>query len=290
MKHLVALVHLLRPHHWVKNGFIVMPMVFTPESVNSSTITAMAYGVLCFCIVSSGVYCFNDLMDVARDRLHPTKQRRPLAAGKISRLEAVIIGALLVGGGMAGAFLVGLAFGWLVVAYVVINVSYSIGLKNFSILDVMIVSLGFVLRVYAGSAIIQFEPSVWIIVCTGLLALLLSLGKRYDDVPNNLDDNHRGSITGYNVPFLNMAMTIVMSAVLVSYIIYSTNEKVIEKLGTDQIFLTIPIVIAGLFRYLQLIFVEKKSGEPTTIILTDRPMYLLVIAWLASILGLVYLG
>ncbi|NQU57176.1 MAG: decaprenyl-phosphate phosphoribosyltransferase [Rhodospirillales bacterium] len=283
-----ALVRLIRPHQWIKNGFVVMPLVFTPGVMNPDLALLTGLGALCFCLISSAVYCLNDVVDIERDRLHPTKQTRPLPSGAISRIQALALALVLFLAGIIGAYWIDAEFAIICSGYGLLNVLYSLWLKNYSIIDVMIIAIGFVLRIYAGSAIIELSPSVWIVVSTGLLALFLALQKRRGDLTDNLDENHRASIRGYNLQFIDTATTMILGALLVSYVIYTTDSSVIEKLGTDKFFLTIPFVVAGIFRYLQAIYVEQQSGDPTLIILTDRILALIVLVWLAVVALLIY--
>ena len=157
-----------------------------------------------------------------------------------------------------------------------------------SILDVMIIALGFVLRVYAGGALIEVAPTVWILVCTGLLALFIALAKRRDDLAKGLGGEHRGSLAGYSTRFLGTAVAIVLGALVVSYVIYTTDSGNQERYGTDKLFMTTPFVIAAVLRYLQITIVEERSGSPTDIVLTDRFLILAALGWLATFGWLIY--
>ncbi len=284
----LALLRLLRPRHWVKNAFVAAPLFFTPSIVSPESALQAGLGILCFCALSSAVYILNDYVDREADRLHAMKRSRPLAAGTVSSMAALVLMGLLIMAGLIGAFTLDLRFGLIGATYFALNLSYSFGLKRVSILDVMIVALGFVLRVYAGGALIGVSPTVWIIVCTGLLALFLALAKRRDDLAKGLGGDHRASLAGYSKRFLDTSVAIVLGALVVSYIIYTTELENRHRFGTDQLFITSPFVIAAVLRYLQITIVEERSGSPTDIVLTDRFLILAAIGWLATFGWLIY--
>jgi 4-hydroxybenzoate polyprenyltransferase len=285
----MAWMPVLRPRQWVKNAFVVAPLFFTPALVSPLSVLQVAAGVLCFCALSSAVYILNDYLDRESDRLHETKRHRPLAAGAVPPTAALgLMGALTIMA-HAGAFALNLGFGLIAASYFALNLAYSCGLKRVSILDVLIIALGFVLRVYAGGALIGVSPTVWIIVCTGLLALFLALAKRRDDVAKGMGGDHRASLCGYSLQFLDTAVAIVLGALVVSYIIYTTDVANRDRFGTDQLFLTTPFVIAAVLRYLQVTIVEERSGSPTEIVLTDRFLIVAALGWVASFGWLIYL-
>jgi 4-hydroxybenzoate polyprenyltransferase len=227
-------------------------------------------------------------MDREADRLHPEKSSRPLAAGTVSVPAALALLAGLLAGGFALAFYLAPAFALIAFLYLATNLAYSLKLKQQSIIDVMLVALGFVLRVYAGAALIYVTPSVWIVVCTGLLALFLALAKRRDDLVKRLDSEHRNALKGYTKPFIDTSITAVLAGLLVSYLIYTTEPEVMERLGTDKLYLTAPFVIAGVLRYLQITLVEERSGSPTTIAVTDRFLIVTVLGWILVFGALIY--
>ena len=279
---------LLRPQQWVKNAFVAAPLFFTPAAMSPGAAVKVLAGVAGFCAVSSGVYVLNDYLDRAADRRHPTKRNRPLAAGSVDARAALgLMGGLAVGG-LAGAGLISAGFTLIVAAYLALNVAYSAGLKRFAIIDVMSVALGFVLRVYAGGALIGVEPTVWIVACTMLLALFIALAKRRDDVVKGLDEEHRESLAGYSRRFLDTSLAVVLAALLVSYLLYTTQPENMARLGTDRLYLTVPFVIAGVLRYLQITLVEERSGAPTTVMLTDRFLLVTVAGWVAAFAWLIY--
>ncbi len=281
-------IALMRPHQWVKNAFVAAPLFFTPSALHGAAVLAVLLGMLSFCALSSAVYILNDLMDREADRLHPDKRHRPLAAGTVSVPLALAMMAALVLGGLGLAFALAPRFAGIALIYLFVNALYSLKLKQVSIVDVMLVALGFVLRVYGGAELIGVLPSVWIIVCTGLLALFLALAKRRDDLVKDLDTEHRSALRGYTKPFIDTSITAVLAGLLVSYLIYTTDPAVMSRIGSPHLYLTTPFVIAGVLRYLQITLVEERSGSPTTLAMTDRFLILTVLGWVVTFAALIY--
>ena len=278
----VALFTLLRPHQWIKNGFVAAPLLFTPAAVSVSSVATVAAGFASFCLLSSAAYVINDYIDREADRQHPEKRDRPLAAGKISTAQAAGVLAVLIVVGFSVAATLGPPFLWFVAGYVALNLAYSLKLRQVEILDVLIIAIGFVLRVYSGAVLIEVVPSAWILICTGLLGLFLALAKRRDDLERQLGTDHRASLKGYSKEFLDTAITVVLAALLVAYMIYTTDSQVIARLGTSQIYLTTPFVVAGVLRYLQITLVEKRSGSPTRLLFQDQFLRLTILGWLLT--------
>ena len=282
------MVSLVRVPQWIKNGFVLAPLFFTPQAVSSQTVTRVLLGMLCFCLISSCVYIINDLSDREADRSHPKKCRRPLAAGTVSTAEALILLTVLCAVGFAGAVSLSGSFALILALYFSINLAYSFGLKHRPIIDLLAISTGFVLRVDAGARLIHVEPSEWILICTGFLALFLAIAKRRDDLVKDVGTGHRPSLHGYTTQYLDVAATMVLGALLVSYAIYTTDNDVMARLGSERLYLTVPFVLAGILRYLQIALVEERSGSPTTIVLTDRFMIVTIAGWIATFAALIY--
>ncbi|MEJ0071336.1 MAG: UbiA prenyltransferase family protein [Pseudomonadota bacterium] len=243
---------LLRPPQWVKNAFVAAPLFFTPSAVTGATVLSVLLGILSFCALSSAVYILNDYLDRDADRLHPEKCHRPLAAGTVAPGLALGLMVVLVLGGLALAVSLSTRFAGIALIYLFVNALYSLKLKEVSIVDVLLVALGFVLRVDGGAELIRVQPSVWIIICTGLLALFLALAKRRDDLVKQLDSSHRSALKGYTKPFIDTSITAVLGGLLVSYLIYTTDPLVMSRIGSPHLYLTTPFVIAGVLRYLQI--------------------------------------
>lgn len=284
-----ALFRLLRPRQWVKNTFVAAPLFFTPTAWTQHQAVAVALTMVVFCLLSSAVYVINDYADREADRLHPVKKTRPIASGEIAPGFALAIAGLLLAASAAIALpLLPDAVVLIATLYLAINLLYSFWLKHVSLLDVLLVATGFVLRVDAGAKAISVDPTVWIVVCTGLLALFLALAKRRDDLARLMSQDHRPSLAGYNRVFIDTALSMVLGALLVSYLIYTTDQSVIARYGTDKLYLTAPFVIAGVLRYLQITLVEERSGSPTDIALTDRFLIVTVLGWMTVFGLLIY--
>lgn len=279
---------LLRVHQWVKNVFVLAPLFFTPDALSVAMALHVLLGAACFCAVSSAVYIVNDFLDREADRRHPRKRHRPLAAGTITTVEAVGAFLALVLVGFGGAWMLAPSFAALLAAYLALNIAYSLKLKHLSIIDLMSIAAGFVLRVDGGAMLIGVPPSEWILLCTGLLALFIAIGKRRDDLVKDMGTEHRPSLVGYTTTFLDIAATMVLGALLVSYAIYTTDGAVMERLGSERLYLTVPFVLAGVLRYVQIMVVEEGSGSPTTVVLTDRFMIVTMLGWIATFAILIY--
>jgi len=285
-----SLLRLARPAQWVKNGFVIAPLFFTPGAMNAHNVGLVAAAVVAFSLLASAIYVFNDWCDREADRLHPAKKTRPIASGAVAPAAALVWGAALLGAGAALALLaLPLPAALIALAYAAMATAYSARLKHVAILDVLIVAAGFVLRVEVGSAAIEITPTVWILVCTFLLALFLALAKRRDDLVKLVaGDTHRPALAGYNLQFVDTAVGMVLAALLVSYLIYTTDSAVIARFHTDKLYLTAPFVAAGVLRYLQIALVEQRSGSPTDLALTDRFLILTIFGWVATFAVLLY--
>jgi decaprenyl-phosphate phosphoribosyltransferase len=284
----LAAVTLLRPEQWTKNLFIVAPLFFTPPALSLASAAMVAAGVLSFSLLASAIYIVNDYLDREADRNHPTKARRPLAAGTVSVSVALALLILLLAGGFLLALWLSPAFAAVGAAYVAMNLAYSLRLKHVAIVDVLIIALSFVLRVLAGNVLIEVEPSAWILIVSGLLALFLALAKRRDDLVKSLNGEHRRSLAGYSQSFLDTAVAVVLGALLVTYMIYTTDRQVMAELGTERLVYTVLFLIAGVLRYLQITLVENRSGSPTTVVLTDRFLIVTGALWAATLVALIH--
>jgi decaprenyl-phosphate phosphoribosyltransferase len=281
---LSAYVRLVRPRQWIKNVFVVAPLFFTPSALSSQNLALVGLAFAVFCLFASTVYIVNDYFDREADRLHPEKRNRPLASGQISPATAWVLAAVLAGiASVVSLTLMPPLFAAMAFGYLGLNLLYSMWLKHVSLLDVMIISIGFVLRVDAGAVVIGVDPTVWITVCTWLLALFLALAKRRDDLVRALSGSHRPSLGGYNLPFIDASLAMVLGSLLVSYIIYTTTNTRVPNL-----YLTAPFVVAGVLRYLQITLVEQRSGSPTDLALRDRFLVGTVLGWIATFGILLY--
>ncbi|HNR72641.1 MAG TPA: UbiA prenyltransferase family protein [Cyclobacteriaceae bacterium] len=284
------LVELLRIKQWVKNLFLAIPAFFAGTILDYDTIRALVPGILAFSLVASGIYIINDYRDRHTDRLHPLKKNRPLASGVIKNFHALLLaGFLIISGLLIGLFL-NQTFFWFILIYLLINIGYSLGLKNVTIVDLLLVSLGFLIRIYAGGVLAEVVISHWLAIMVFLLALFLVVAKRKDDliIYETTGERVRKVSTSYNSDFINSCITLLSAVILVAYLMYTLSVEVIERLGNEYIFATTFFVIAGLMRYLQIIFVERKSGSPTQIFFTDKFIVLTILGWIISFYFLIY--
>ena len=289
------ILKLIRPQQWLKNVFVMIPMFFggsllDPEDIRSSVLTFLAYS-----FIASSVYCFNDINDVEADRRHPVKCKRPLASGVLPMGAAWALMALMFAAAAAMTALLGdtarmLNVGGVLLIYYVMNLCYCAKLKQYAIVDVCIVAFGFVLRVLAGGFATDIEPSKWLVLMTFLLTLFLSFAKRRDDVlrMNETGEPPRKNTIRYNLTFINQAITVTATVTLVCYIMYTVSPEVEMRFHSDMLYLTSVFVLLGLLRYMQITVVDKKSGDPTKIMLRDRFTQLVVAAWALAFLVIIY--
>jgi len=287
---LLQIIKLMRPHQYIKNLFIFLPIFFALKITDTELLFHAFIAFLAFSLTASAIYTLNDYHDIEEDREHPKKRYRPLASGAISKSQAIVIMIVL---SLIGFFLMAtLSVNAVAIlfTYVIMNIAYSFYLKHIAILDVSIIAIGFVLRLFIGSSVTGITLSMWIVVMTFLLALFMALAKRRDDVLIYLDTGKkmRKVIDGYNLQFLDTAMAIMASVVIVAYVSYTTTSEVIERVHSQYLYLTALFVILGIMRYLQITFVLKDSGSPTKIVLKDKFMQVTIFAWIISFAWILY--
>jgi 4-hydroxybenzoate polyprenyltransferase len=286
-----AVFRLIRPVQWIKNGVVLAGLIFSGQAANADYQNISFLTLIAFCLLSSSVYALNDIIDLERDRQHPLKKNRPLAAGKISVSAAAVIGAVLAVGGLALSYSIGTGLLIVALSYLVLNLLYTLWLKNIVILDVMSIAAGFVLRALAGAVAINVEFSDWLLISTFVLALFLGLGKRRHEiiVLDSEASSHRKILDKYSPYLLDQLIGVVTASTVITYLFYTLSSEVGDKLHTDYLFVTIPFVIYGVFRYLYLVHKEERGGSPTTLLLADRPLLVDVLLWLASIILILYI-
>jgi 4-hydroxybenzoate polyprenyltransferase len=285
-----GLVRAMRPAQWTKNAIVYAALVFDGKLLQPDLFLRTTVIALCFCLVSSSVYLINDLVDMENDRQHPRKRLRPLPSGELSprvaALAAVVLGAV----GILVALWLNVWAGAVTVAYLLQNLAYSFFLKNHVIVDVMVLSVGFLLRVVAGVAVVHVENfSPWLYVCVTLLSLFLGFGKRRHEITLLQGDaaNHRASLEQYNLPLLDQLIGLVTTSTLVSYTLYTFEAQ--TALAQDgRMLLTVPFVFYFIARYLYLIHVRKQGGAPDELLLQDRPLLLNSVLWMATVVILIY--
>jgi 4-hydroxybenzoate polyprenyltransferase len=286
-----ALVESLRPQQWVKNGFVFAALIFSRSITDWHRNARVAAGALLFCMISSAVYLLNDILDAPEDRKHPLKRLRPLASGRLGVGTACIVAIILAILSLYGAWVLDRTFFIIVLAYGVINLLYSSALKRVVLLDVFVISSGFVLRVISGGVIIHVEISPWLVVCATLLALFLALSKRRQElvVLGKGAGDHRAILSHYSPYFLDQLVGIVTASTVMSYALYTLSSDVQVKFPGKRLDLTIPFVLFGIFRYLYLVHQNKEGGNPTQLLFTDLVLLSVVLFWAASVIFIIYL-
>jgi 4-hydroxybenzoate polyprenyltransferase len=285
-----GLVVSLRPHQWTKNLVVLAPLALSKHLFEPEPLLRALAAFALFCGLSGAVYLLNDVTDVQRDRLHPLKRLRPVASGVVPLKMAAAVAVALGFGCLAASLFLGRAFLAAAVAYLGLNVLYSLKLKEVVIVDVLCVSLGFVLRAVAGAVAIAVVISEWLLICTLLLALFLTLAKRRHELVSLNDSaaGHRRILAEYSPYLLDQMIAVVTASCLMAYAFYTTAQETTEKFQTDKLALTIPFVLYGIFRYLYLVHRKEKGGSPTDVLLTDRPLLLAVALWALAIVAIVY--
>lgn len=294
---MTPIIQLLRPQQWIKNLFVFLPLFFDRHLFDPEYLLPCVIMFFAFSFAASGIYCFNDIRDAEADRKHEVKRNRPIASGAISKTTGYIV--------MAVCFIVSLALLTLirrpdgrnsllflvVGGYIVMNIAYSLKLKQLAIIDVFIIAIGFVLRVLAGGLATNIRLTHWIVLLTFLLTLFLAFAKRRDDVVvyEKSGVAMRKNVNRFNLSFMNLAISIVASITMVCYIMYTVSPEVVERFNSPYIYVTSLFVLAGIIRYLQITVVEIKSGSPTKVLLKDRFIQGCVICWIISFVLLLYL-
>lgn len=297
-----ALLEIARPHQWVKNCFVFAPLIFAKEIGNLAAVKLSLFAFFFFCLYSSSIYTLNDISDLERDRQHPKKRKRPLPSGRLS-IDAAWMSSItlflvaLLGGGL----LLGWRYTAIGLIYMAIHFLYSFGGKSIVVLDGMMVAAGFVLRTYAGAIVIKVDFSDWLYICALFVSLFLAFSKRRHEIILLGEEdarNHREILQEYSTQFLDHIITIVTAATLVTYSLYCIDSKQIAaplSHGSPTLSnynplmkYTIPFVIYGVFRYLYLVYRKEEGGNPTELLLSDRPLLVNGLLWLAVVFGALY--
>ena len=279
-KHVITL---LRPQQWLKNFFVFTPLFFDRHITDWHYAWPCIVAFLVFCLTASGIYCLNDIRDAEADSRHPVKRWRPVASGQVSKGAAYVMMAVA----WATAFALVAIFALYPLAstlllYIAMNIAYCLKLKQMALLDVLIIAMGFVMRIVAGSQASGIALSPWIVITTFLLALFLALAKRRDDVVifQTSGIKVRKNVERYDLVFLNLAVAMVGSATIVCYMLYTISLDVVGRLGCPHLYATSIFVLAGILRYMQLAFASNKCGSPTRVLLHDCGLQLCVVGWI----------
>lgn len=290
-----ALIRTMRPEQWTKNLVLFAGLVFAGGLDDPRLIGLAVSGFLIFCALSGAIYLTNDLVDVRSDRQHPLKRTRPLASGELPVAVAAVSAGALSAGALYLAFRLGAGFGYVASGYLLLNVLYDLALRRMVILDVMAIALGFVLRAVASVEVLRqvapdTEISPWLLVCTFFLALFLGLGKRRHEVIvlGTAADGHRSTLSFYVPPLIDSLLAIVTASTVVSYAIYTIWPGTVEKVGSANLVYTVPFVVYGVMRYLYLMFAEGEGGRPSRSLVSDAPLALNILLWIATVSVIIY--
>ena len=280
----------LRPKQWVKNLLVFAAIIFSKHLFDRTLLFNTLMTFFVFCSLSSAAYILNDIVDVKADRTHPWKCKRPLASGAVKILPAKVLGLFLLFLSFGVAYFINLKVLMIIFVYFLLQLGYSLGLKNRVILDVMILSSGFVLRAIAGGVAISVQVTNWLLLCTFLLALFLSLCKRRQElvVLGEEAGDHRRVLAEYSRAFIDSLIPVVTGATVVAYALYTVAPEIVLKFGTDKLIFTLPFVLYGIFRYLFLLHQKEKGDNPTQVLLSDTALQIDILLWLAVCLFLIY--
>jgi 4-hydroxybenzoate polyprenyltransferase len=283
------LLYLIRIEHWVKNLFLFIPAFFGAKLLAEGVLLRAVAGFIAFSLIASAVYVLNDLVDAKQDRNHPDKCRRPIASGAISSRQAIImLSALLISGSVLAGYLSNTML-LITLIYFFNNLLYSFYLKHLALVDISLIGIGFLLRVYAGGEVTGVAVSQWLTVMTFLLALILGLAKRRGEYLIATEGQvFRKALEGYNLPFLDMSMVVCSTVAVVAYLMYCFSPEVTQRIGNDKIYYTAFFVVLGVLRYLQLTLVFNKTESPTRALLRDGFLKIVLLAWISAFVWLLY--
>lgn len=290
-----SIIMLLRPHQWLKNLFIFIPLFFDQKLFDWNYLLPSIIAFFAYSFAASGIYCLNDLIDVESDRKHPQKCRRPIALGAVSKVMALFLVLLCIMSSLVTTCMLEtsrmLMVAGIIGVYLIMNIAYCLKLKQKAIVDVFIIAVGFVLRIFVGGFASNIYLSHWIVLMTFLLALFLAFAKRRDDVVLYEDTGvvARRNVNRYNLPFMNQVIGVVSAITMVCYIMYTVSPDVIERMGSHYVYLTSIFVLAGIIRYLQITIVDVKSGSPTKVLMRDRFVQGCIAGWILTFIIILYM-
>ena len=275
-------VRLFRPTHWLKNLFVLGPLVFAGLLLDPRAAGQAIAAFVAFCLAASGIYALNDVFDRSADKIHPVKRLRPIASGVISPFAGRLAGTALVLAGLALAYFVIPQAALFIAIYAALNLAYTMWLKRIVVLDVFVISSFFILRLLAGAAAVSVKPSVWLLLCGGLLALFLGFTKRRHELTLLQGDSaeHRSVLSEYSAQFLDQMSTVLLAVTVVSYAMYTIESTTAVASGSDALTYSTVFVLYGVFRYLYLVQ-HRSGGSPTETLLGDRQLLLVVASWVA---------
>jgi 4-hydroxybenzoate polyprenyltransferase len=280
----------MRPKQWFKNILLFVGLVFSQNLFQIGLFIKVSGGFVLFCLAASSIYIFNDIHDRESDRKHPEKHRRPLAKGTLQVPEAYMVSMVLAGIAFILAFMMNRAFFLILLAYFILNLAYSLKIKQIVILDIMFIASGFVLRILAGTTLAGVNPSDWLIICTITLSLFLGFSKRRNELIL-MGENagyQRKVLKEYSIHFLDQMISMVTACTVMSYILYTVSPETVDRFGTKNLIFSIPFVLFGVFRYLYLIYLKKTIENPIDLILKDFPSLLNILLWFSAVMIIIY--
>lgn len=281
----------MRPRQWFKNLFLFAGLVFSLRLLHFEFFIRTFTGFVLFSLLSGGVYIINDLVDFDKDRNHPEKKDRPIPSLRLNKSHALIFALFLVPSVIILGFYINLNYGIIQIIYLLIQVFYSFIGKNIVILDVMLISAGFVMRAIAGSAVINIGISHWLLICTLLISIFLALCKRRHELVYIKEFNSaetRSVLSSYQVNMIDQMISIVAAVTLMAYTLYTISPDVVSKFRTHNLLFTIPMVLFGIFRYLYIVHVKKQGSSPEKVLLTDMPMVINIVIWFIMVVLVLY--
>jgi 4-hydroxybenzoate polyprenyltransferase len=288
---LLEAIKLVRPKQWIKNGFVLAPLVFSKELFEPEPLVVALKSCFAFCLTASCVYIINDMSDVRADRAHPDKKKRPLAAGTLTFAHAYAILGILFAVAVTLAYDLNPRFQLVLATYFVLNIAYSVKLKEIVLLDVFIIAAGFMMRVLGGAFAIEVQVSSWIVLCTLFVSLFLGFAKRRGELllaPQVRPGSERKVLESYGTTFIDQMLTIAAAGAVISYALYTVAPRTVEVFGTDKMIYTTVFVLYGMFRYLFLIHMTDSTENPTNVVTSDRPIVVVTILWIGTCIGLIY--
>lgn len=287
---LIYIIRSLRLNQWNKNLLLFAALVFSHNVTSFHFWLKTVVAFAAFCLLSGAVYLVNDVIDIDNDRLHPLKRQRPLASGQLSSNHAILVAVALFIASLTLSFGLSLKFSLVCAGYAILILTYSFSLKKIAVLDVIVIALGFVLRAVAGAVVIQVEISPWLLLCTMFLALFLVLSKRRHELVllNGNAHNHRKSLSDYNTLLLDQMIAVVTAATVLAYSFYTMAPRTHAVVGTTRLYMTIPFVVFGIFRYLYLVYHKNQGGNPEILIFSDKPLLLNLGLWVMAVVVILY--
>lgn len=284
-------IRLIRPKQWIKNGFVFAPLIFSKQLFDADRLLTSGRAFVAFCLTASSIYILNDLADLEADRAHPEKKKRPLAAGTLAVSHAIMVLVLLLAGAVVVAAGMELRFVAFLAAYFIMNIAYSLKLREVFLLDVFIIAAGFMFRVLGGAYAINVTVSSWLVLCSLFISLFLGFAKRRGElVQSDQKSPKRETLRLYRVDFIDQLLTIAAAGTVISYALYTVASRTVEVFGTDRLIYTTVFVMYGVFRYMYLIHTTSAIENPTNAVTADLPIIVNAILWIAACILLIYFG